>query len=262
MIKLIASDIDGTLVNSAKELPPNFDELIEKLKAKGITFAVSSGRSLTALQEQFGKYIDDISIICDNGALIIDKGKILSKSVMPRERVLRIIDVCEQNGMVPLLCSPNNTFMPEGDSAYHREVQLYYKKHCILKDLRDFDDNITKVAVYNEHGMEENGLKILQREFSDVFNVVLSAFYWADVMNVGVTKGRGIEVLQQRLGASYESTMAFGDYLNDIEMLNSAYYSYAMENAHPLVKNTANFHTGSNEDFSVMKEINKLIFDQ
>lgn len=81
-------------------------------------------------------------------------------------------------------------------------------------------------------------------------------------MNVGVTKGRGIEVLQQRLGASYESTMAFGDYLNDIEMLNSAYYSYAMENAHPLVKNTANFHTGSNEDFSVMKEINKLIFDQ
>lgn len=99
MIKLIASDIDGTLVNSAKELPPNFDELIEKLKAKGITFTVSSGRSLTALQEQFGKYIDDISIICDNGALIIDKGKILSKSVMPRERVLRIIDVCEQNGM-------------------------------------------------------------------------------------------------------------------------------------------------------------------
>ena len=53
--------------------------------------------------------------------------------------------------------------------------------------------------------------------------------------------------------------MAFGDYLNDIEMLEHAYYSFAMENAHPMVKKTANFSTGTNNEFSVTKEISRLI---
>lgn len=260
MIKLIASDIDGTLVNSEKKLPPDFDDVINALNKKGISFAVSSGRSLIALQEQFGRYINDISIICDNGALIIDRGKILSRSVMPKSMVVKMIDVCEQNGMIPLLCSPTNTFTSRGSSAYIKEVSLYYKKRTELDDLRDYEGEVTKVAVYCEKGIENNGLDILRREFGESFGVVLSGYYWADIMNTGVSKGRGIEILQQRLGASYESTMAFGDYLNDIDMLNCAYYSYAMENAHPAVKTAANFHTGSNEDFSVTKEIRQLIF--
>lgn len=78
-------------------------------------------------------------------------------------------------------------------------------------------------------------------------------------MNPGINKGRGIQILQNKLGASYEETMAFGDYLNDIEMLEHAYYSFAMENAHPLVKKTANFSTGTNNEFSVTKEIMRLI---
>lgn len=260
MIKLIASDIDGTLVNSAKQLPPDFDETIRDLSDKGITFAVSSGRSLISLQEQFGKYMNDISIICDNGALIMDKGEILSQSVMPKDKVIKMVDLCEENGMIPLLCSPTNTFISSSNSDYIKEVSLYYKKRTILDDLRNYDGEVTKVAIYHEDGIEHNGLTTLQRKFGNDFNVVLSGYYWADIMNTGVTKGRGIEILQQRLGASYESTMAFGDYLNDIEMLNCAYYSFAMENAHPTVKTAANFHTGSNEDFSVMKEIRELIF--
>jgi hypothetical protein len=262
MIKLIATDIDGTLVNSKKELPPDFDEIIKKLKQKGISFAISSGRSLIALQEQFGEYFHDISIICDNGALIMDKGEILSQSVIPKEQVIKIIDVCEENGMIPLLCSPTNTFISEGNDSYQKEVMLYYKKRKVYKNLRDYDGDVTKVAIYQEKGIENNGLAALRKEFGDKFNVALSGFYWADIMNTGITKGRGIEILQQRLGASYESTMAFGDYLNDLEMLNSAYYSFAMENAHVAVKTAANFHTGTNDDFSVTKEIRKLIFSE
>jgi hypothetical protein len=150
--------------------------------------------------------------------------------------------------------------MENGSAEYLQEVERYYKKRNILDNLKDYSGEITKVAVYCEKGIEDNGLELLKREFAGEFTVVLSGYYWADIMNTGVSKGNGIELLQRRLGASYESTMAFGDYLNDIEMLNSAYYSYAMENAHPAVKAAANFHAGSCEDFSVTKEIRKLIF--
>ncbi len=261
MIKLIATDIDGTLVNKKKELPPDFDEVIKGLKEKGISFAVASGRSISALEVQFAPYLDDISLICDNGALIVDRGKKLSCSVMPREKVIRIIDVCEQNGMVPLLCTPGMTYLADADNGYKNEVMLYYNRRRVMKDLRQYQDDVTKVAIYQGDGIEKHGLDILQREFGDELNVQLSGFYWVDIMNPGISKGRGIEVLQHRLGADYESTMAFGDYLNDIEMLNSAYYSYAMENSHPSVHATANFATGSCEDFAVTKEIKQLVLN-
>ena len=259
MIKLIATDIDGTLVNSKKQLPSDFEDIMEELERRKVSFAVSSGRSLVALQEQFGGYMSKISIICDNGAVIMDKGKMLSCSVMPRESVIRIIDVCEQNGMVPLLCTPYTTYMPNADTVFLDEVQLYYKKHEILSDLRNYEGQVTKVAIFQKDGIEDGGYELLKREFGQTGEVVLSGYYWADIMNRGISKGRGVEILQQRLGASYESTMAFGDYVNDIEMFGYAYYSFAMENAHPLVKKAANFITGSNEDFSVASEIKKLV---
>ena len=79
-------------------------------------------------------------------------------------------------------------------------------------------------------------------------------------MNKGITKGEALRTLQNRLGVRYEDTMAFGDFLNDKELLENAYYSFAMENSHEEIKKTANFTTGSNNDNSVMKEIEKYCF--
>lgn len=259
MIKLIATDIDGTLVNKQKQLPPDFDEVLAKLKEMKISFAVASGRSLVALKAQFEKYLDDISLICDNGALIYDRGKLLSSSIMPRETVVKIIDVCEQNGMTPLLCTPRDTLLADAGAAYKNEVSLYYLNRVVLSDLRDYDSDVTKVAIYQESGIERHGLSALEREFGSSLTVALSGYYWVDIMNAGVTKGAGMKVLQQRLGADYESTMAFGDYLNDVEMLGCAYYSYAVANSHPAVRAAANFETGSCEDFPVTREIRNLL---
>lgn len=259
MIKLIATDIDGTLVNKQKQLPPDFDRVLAALKERRISFAVASGRSLVALKAQFKKYLDDISLICDNGALIYDRGELLSCSVMPRETVVRIIDVCEQNGMTPLLCTPKDTLLADAGAAYKNEVSLYYLNRVVMSDLRQYEGDVTKVAIYQESGIEEHGLAALEREFGGSLTVALSGYYWVDIMNPGITKGRGMKILQRRLGADYESTMAFGDYLNDIEMLGCAYYSYAMQDSHPAVRAAANFETGSCEDFAVTREIRQLL---
>ena len=85
MIKLIASDMDGTLLDDEKNLPPNFYNVIDKLFEKKIRFAVASGRSFAALKPLFNKYLDDLTFICDNGAYIYDKGKLAYVSVIPKK---------------------------------------------------------------------------------------------------------------------------------------------------------------------------------
>ena len=259
MIKLIATDIDGTLVNDEKQLPPDFTDIIDILDKKGISFAVSSGRSYSALIDQFSFIAEKISFICDNGSYIVDKGEIISRSVIPQKAVHEILKTCYENELCPLLCGENGTYYSSKSVEYEQEVARYYNNTVYMEKLYDCRDNIFKIAIYGKDGIETNGLPVLNSRFGSNLTVSLSGYYWVDIMNPGINKGRGIQILQNKLGASYEETMAFGDYLNDIEMLEHAYYSFAMENAHPMVKKTANFSTGTNNEFSVTKEISRLL---
>lgn len=258
MVKLIATDLDGTMLDDEKKIPANFDEILRKLSDRKIRFAVSSGRSFCTLKKQFENYLDDLIFICDNGAYVFDKGHMVSTSVLPHDAVVNIIRFCENLGLTVLLCGKNGTWHNAKKQAHHDEIASYYVNQVHLDDLTSFDDDIFKVAVFEEDGIENNGYKKLSAKYGDYFNVQLSGKFWVDIMNQGVTKGSALHNLQNRLGVNYEETMSFGDYLNDIEMLENSYYSFAMENSHSLVKKTANFSTGSNNDNSVMVEIEKL----
>lgn len=257
MIKLIASDMDGTLLDDNKNLPENFKEVIQKLFDKKIRFVISSGRSYCTLKEQFSEYIDDMTFICDNGAYIVDKGKEISISVLPKEKVIDIVKFCAELDLTVLLCGRNGTWHNAHTKDQLVSVCQYYVNQVHMDDLTQCDDDIYKIAVLQESGIENDGYPKLLNKFGDDFNVQLSGERWSDIMNKDVTKGNALRKLENRLGIKYEETMAFGDYLNDVEMLNNAYYSFAMENSHNAVKKVANFMTGSNNDNSVMKEITK-----
>ena len=93
MIKLIASDLDGTLLqNGAQELDPLRFDQIRELKEMGIHFVAASGRQYPNLQRLFAPVQDEISYIAENGSLCIHDGKTLSKGLIPRELGNRIID--------------------------------------------------------------------------------------------------------------------------------------------------------------------------
>ncbi len=89
--------------------------------------------------------------------------------------------------------------------------------------------------------------------------VVVSGEFWLDILNQNTNKGNAVKKLQNLLNISPEQTMAFGDYMNDLEMLSNAKYSFAMENAHPIIKETAQFQTSSNDDFGVVSTIKKYL---
>ena len=260
MIKLIASDMDGTLLDDEKNLPPNFYDIIDKLFEKNIRFAVASGRSFAALKPLFNKYLDELTFICDNGAYIYDKGKLAYVSVIPKETVREISAFCEELGLTVLLCGKNGTWHNAKTDAQHEEIAKYYINQNSIDNICQCEDDIFKIAVFEENGIEQDGYRKLSTRFGKDCTVQLSGFYWCDIMNKGITKGEALRTLQNRLGVRYEDTMAFGDFLNDKELLENAYYSFAMENSHEEIKKTANFTTGSNNDNSVMKEIEKYCF--
>ncbi|EPD09892.1 cof family hydrolase, partial [Lacticaseibacillus paracasei subsp. paracasei Lpp48] len=90
-VKLIASDMDQTLLTSAGTLPPHFDRYLHRLGEAGIEFAVASGRPLYTLQETFPHFSDQISMVCDNGGLVYSHGQLIGKSLIPEEKYREIV---------------------------------------------------------------------------------------------------------------------------------------------------------------------------
>ena len=258
MIKLIASDIDGTLLNDKKQLPPDFEQTLNLIESKDASFVIASGRSYSALAVQFKKYADKLSFICDNGAYIVYNDELISISIIPKETVDEVVKCCDENGLVALLCGKNGTYYSSSSDIYKTEIGTYYNNAVYLKDLTTCSDDIFKIAVFEETGIEDHGNVILRGKFGDRVNVALSGKRWTDLMNLGVNKGEGLKQIQKKMGITREESAAFGDFLNDIEMLESVEHSYAMENAHERCKEAAKFIIGSNNDYSVTKEIRRM----
>ncbi len=257
MIKIIATDMDGTLLDDDKQLPSNFDDVIADLARRKIRFVISSGRSFNALKKQFSEHADDLTFICDNGAYIVIGGEVVYTSIIKKQVVSDIIDYCEAKGYTLILCGKKGAWHNAKDPVQDKEIATYYVSQTHLDDLHDCDDEIFKVAVFNADGFTGAQYEALSDEFAGICTAALSGSKWVDIMNAGVSKGSALSKICNRFGVGYNEVMAFGDYLNDVDMLGCAYYSFAMSNAHNSVKKVANFITGSNNDNSVMKEVKK-----
>jgi len=137
----------------------------------------------------------------------------------------------------------------------------YYARHEVVDDLLTVDDDILKIAVNDFKNMETTVYPIIKEQFGQAFQISTSSTIWMDIMSIGINKGAAITKLQQQLDITPEQTMVFGDYLNDYEMMQCAYHTYAMSNAHPDIKETARFMTDSNDDNGVMNAIRKQLSD-
>ena len=94
MIRLIASDLDGTLLNSQRQLPKDFFSVIDRLNQLGVLFIAASGRSYPTLRRDFAPHSDELCFISDNGARIAEHGKILQKDPIPPQVVSQVLETC------------------------------------------------------------------------------------------------------------------------------------------------------------------------
>jgi len=257
MIKLIASDLDGTLLDDDKNLPPDFYEVLDELSEKGIRFVVASGRTFDAVEHLFKeKYRQKMDYICDNGAGIYLAGKPAAITPLDRNTFLELLDACESiGGLKVLVCSESGTYHLPDDPVFEGYVARFYKNHYPISDLRLIKDTVFKLAVCDETGTEQHGKPALDAIMGDKLNVQVSGKIWMDVMGAGVSKGAALCKLQRMTGAAFEETMAFGDYFNDVDMLRAAGMSFCPVNGHEEVKKLCRHIARSNNEHGVTRAI-------
>lgn len=244
MIKLIATDIDGTLIqDSTPDLYPEIVEEITRLTDQGVIFVCASGRQYASIRKMFHEVADRIVYIAENGAHIRYRDRDLGLTEMRREyaedliRQLRQFPDCEIVVSTPagsLLETDNQKFLDMMTYGYHNDYR-------VVEDVLAVKEPVLKVAIYHQGSIRELGESALIPAWKDRLQTCVAGEEWVDFMDLSVDKGQALSSVQKIFGITKTETMAFGDNTNDIGLMNAAQESYAVENAHPLVKEAAKY---------------------
>lgn len=240
-IRLIVTDMDGTLLNDEKRLHDDFWPLIERLRHRGILFSPASGRQYHTLEREFADLAQEMVFIAENGSIVMRGGHEVSSDCLAREdalRIVRTLRTAAANGIDGgiIVCGKQSAYIERSDPAFFDQVDRYYARLQIVDDLtKVIDDDVLKIAVY-DFGSAERGTLPYLSEFTTSHKVVVSSEHWLDVNTRTANKGRAVTALQHALGITPAQTMVFGDFLNDLEMMDTADYAFAMHNAHPQLR--------------------------
>lgn len=259
MIKLIATDMDGTLLNEKGEINPEFYEVYEELLKKDIIFAAASGRQYFNLEKKFKTIKDNMMFIAENGTFVTYKGKELLVNELDKDLALKLIDIGRKiDNAYVVLCGKKSAYIESKDERLIKETEKYYERYEIVQDVTKVQDKILKVTICDFSGSEENSYKYF-KDFYESAQVTVSGEIWLDITANNVNKGVSMRKIQKALNIGYDETMVFGDYLNDLELMESGYYSYAMENAHEDLKKVSRFIAKKNTENGVVEAIKEVV---
>lgn len=252
-IKMIVTDMDGTLLNSKKEMHPETLSIIDKLIKSNIKFVVASGRQYFNLYNRFND--DRIIYVAENGSFIFKNNEIFSFSALNKNIVKEILKIVDNiNNTHVIISGKKSSYTKSIDEFIEKHFREYYSKIEIISNFEDIDDEICKIAIFNLDGTEKNVYPHLSK-YSKDYSVTVSSFEWLDVFDLNINKGEAINLLKEEFNLKNDEIMIFGDYLNDLEMYSVSSETYAMENAHPQIKEVAKYIAPSNDEFGVISVI-------
>lgn len=259
MPKIIALDLDGTLLDSRKNFPEDFPDWVRSHPETA--FVLASGRQIYALLDQFSEIRDQLWYIAENGACVYHAGEFLRVDSMKPEDSLKVLEEFEGvPGCEPLVCGLESAYVRDCGGQAKEESTKYYTHIEYNDDLRScaLKDRILKIAIFvNDFRAEEVYTSLKPR--NDGLMTLLSGDSWIDIANASVGKGAALRAIQGILGVSNEETAAFGDYLNDMSLFEAAGESYAMANAHPELKYAAKHITRyTNDENGVMEALKEM----
>lgn len=258
-IKLVASDMDGTMLDPQGELPEQTFELIDRLHDAGICFVAASGRRFDTLQDLFAPVADRIDFVAANGAQVAVAGKLIDIEVFSHAAVRRLDAAVRLFDTLHLaLFDDARSYLMDDESRFEREVDKNLPLPVRMQEVPSPEVNIVKASVYCDESVMDMAYA-LTRELGDDFVFAPSGNKWIDVMQRGVNKATGIRQVMEARGVVASEVMAFGDSMNDYEILRMVGDSVAMGNARSAIKQIANRVIGDNSQHSVQKEIDALL---
>jgi HAD-superfamily hydrolase, subfamily IIB len=264
MIKIIATDMDGTFLKKDGSYDKDrLKNILNTCREKGIVFVAASGRQLLGLKEFFSDFTDDMAFVAENGGIVDYKNTILFKSIISKPDYLKIIDILKNSPRVLEdtigLSGKNGAYYLDGMTKENLEhLSRYYNDIHIISDFNHVDDEIFKLTVNfpADYVLEaENYLN----EKMHGFRAVTTGFDAIDIIPDHLHKATGLAALADYLHAEPDQIVAFGDNLNDLEMLEYAGHAYAVDNARDQVKEVSEYLIGHHDDEAVIHQIEKLI---
>ncbi len=268
MKKVLVLDIDGTLVNSKKEVTPATKQAIKRILNEGHRVVLASGRPMPGMRRfERELYLDLMGgyLMASNGAKVIDcaTGEIVYEKFLPQDIVPRIYAYAKNHGCGLITFLGNysiSAFEPDEYVKYEAKLNgITIQVHEDWPEFVNFDINKCIVTVDPEKA--DTCTRELQRLFRDEANVFRSEPYFIEVVPIGVDKALTLEQLLPIMGATHEQLVCCGDSYNDISMLEYAAVGVAMGNAQADVKAVADYVTTKTNDEDGLVEVIEKFLD-
>lgn len=242
-IKLIVTDLDGTLLDSNHNLPPDFWEIEQKLYDNNIILAIATGRQFYNIVKMFDRIKERTLFLAENGTYAFYKGKELFVNPILKEEAIEFIKIGRTvKDSFIILCGKNSAYVENDDEKFLSEARKYYSRLEIVDDLTLVDDAVLKVTLCDFNNVPTNSY-LYFKHFENDFKIAISGSIWLDITGFSANKGVAVDYIQKKLNISFDETMVFGDFMNDYEMMQTGKFSYAMKNAHPEIIKISNFIT-------------------
>ena len=233
MLKLILSDIDGTLLPFDRQaLSGELFELIRAFHRRGVAFCPSSGRQYSSLRRLFAPIADSICYICENGDVIFVDGELLAKSVIPRQQALDLChDILAQPDCEVLISGTDMSYLCAPTQEYFLHIQNHVGNNTtVIMTPEEMPEEFVKISAYCKDGAAAVAPRMAPR-WSREYQMAVAGEQWLDFNRFN--KGDGLQVLCAELDIPPESVAAFGDNYNDVAMLDLAGAAYLADSAAP-----------------------------
>ncbi|MFR2951071.1 MAG: Cof-type HAD-IIB family hydrolase [Collinsella intestinalis] len=258
-VKLIASDMDGTLLDENGQVPPETFDLILALREHGVRFVASSGRRYDRLCDFFSPVKDRMDFVASNGAQVFADGVQIDREVYSHLAIRRLAKtVAMFPNMHLALFDRTKSYLLDDEDKFVREVDKDLPNVERIYELPSPQVSIIKASIFCDDGNVMDNAYVLQRELGGLFTFAPSGSSYIDAMQPGISKASGIAQVMEYHGIDASEVMAFGDAMNDYEIIRFVGTGCAMANGRPALRAVADRVIG-NVEHAVQSEMRRVL---
>ena len=253
--KLVAVDMDGTLLTPKLEISRDTVETINKVIEKGVIFTLSTGRMYLAAMPFANMLNLDVPIITCNGALTkcSKTGKVYDTKIIAKKHSSEIIKYCEKAGISVSIYREDDIYIKKDSENLDIHLQLDHARPQIVKDFDSLlSGSIIKIMFNSsdKYNLELHTRKLYEL-YKEKLNFYFSLPYFVEIVHKDANKRNALENLAHKFNIKREEIIAIGDNFNDMDMIEYAGLGVAMGNAPDYLKDAADLVTHSNDEDGV-----------
>ena len=260
-IKVIATDMDGTFLDDKGSYDKErFSQILDAMDARDMHFVVASGNSMSRLKPMFAETFDRLHFVAENGGQVVSYGKLLCQEFMASNDVENLLSYFNYDLLdrPTIFNGAQGSYMLKGSRVNFAEMITEEEQAAMeasiqrLNGLEELDDDFIKITMLLSPEEADRVSQAFNRDFDGNLVAVPSGFGAIDFIQKGMHKAWGLKQLLNHWELSENNVMAFGDGDNDLELLQMAGRSYAMENASPAILQVADQIAPHHKDQGVL----------